>query len=252
MWPEHRTEGGEDWGERASLPLIPRGPCLAAPSRHPGKMSGHCLPVSAALDMTTGPSAPPAEFHFGGEPRVAPEPENHAPDTSDTAEDPATSRKKGSFYSDKKGKFYSMEWPSITEFDAWRRAEEISNSIEFRRSSNWVGGGLWTMKHLFRCGRHITGGGGEPYEIKDPERKRVESKKTECPCHIIIKIYPHTSTILGRYVTEHDHALGRANIQHTAVSREARDHVKTLLKCKIDRREVVSSLTSFSDGSNYI
>jgi hypothetical protein len=105
-----------------------------------------------------------------------------------------------------------MEWPSITEFDAWHRAEEISNSIEFWRSSNWVGGGLWTMKHLFRCGRHITGGGGEPYEIKDLEQKQVESKKTECPCHIIIKIYPHTSTILGQYVIEHDHALGHVNI----------------------------------------
>jgi hypothetical protein len=47
--------------------------------------------MSAVLDMTTGPSAPPAEFHFRGEPCVVLEPENHAPDTSDTAEDPATS-----------------------------------------------------------------------------------------------------------------------------------------------------------------
>jgi hypothetical protein len=132
-------------------------------------MSGHCLSVSAALDMTTELSTPPTEFYFGGEPCVTPEPENHVPDTSDTAEDPATSQKKGSFYSNKKGKFNSMEWLSITKFDMWCQAEEISNSIEFWRSSNWVGGCLWTMKHLFRCGHHITSSSGKPYEIKDLE-----------------------------------------------------------------------------------
>jgi hypothetical protein len=75
-------------------------------------MSGHCLSVSATLDMTTGPSAPLTEFHFGGEPHATLEPKTHMPDTLDTVEDPAASQKKGSFYSNKKGKFYSMEWPS--------------------------------------------------------------------------------------------------------------------------------------------
>jgi hypothetical protein len=218
----------------------PPSPCLAAPSHlsHHLEMSGHCLPMSAMLDMTTGPSAPLTEFHFGGEPHVTPEPETHMPDTLDTMEDPATSQKKGSFYSDKKGKFYSMEWPSIAEFDMWHWAEEVSNLIEFRRSSNWVGGGLWTMKHLFRCGRHITGSGGEPYEIKDPGWKWVESKKTECPCHIIIKIYPHTSAILGRYVMEHDHVLGCVNVQHTTVSHD----VKLLrgLSVRLERFQVMA------------
>ena len=90
-----------------------------------------------------------------------------------------------------------MEWLSIAKFDMWHWAEEVSNLIEFWRLSNWVGGGLWTMKHLFRYGCHITSSSGEPYKIKDPGQKWVELKKTECPCHIIIKIYPHTSTILG-------------------------------------------------------
>jgi len=192
--------------------------------------------MSATLEMTTRLSAPPAEFQFnGGEPCVMPEPKNCAPNTSsdttnnttDTAEDPATSRKKGSFYSDKKGKFYLLEWLNIAEFDAWCQVEEISNSIEFQRSSNWVGGTLWTIKLLFRCGCHFTSGGGDDYQITNPKQKWVESKKTECPCHIIIKVYPHTSTILGQYVIEHDHELGQANIRHTAVSCEAWEQVKT-------------------------
>jgi hypothetical protein len=111
-------------GGRASFHSFPSSPTSATSLSYPApEMSSHCLAVSAAL--TTGPSAPSAVFRFdGGEPRVAPEPENHAPETSadnatDTAEDPATSQKKGSFYSDKKGKFYSLEWPSIIEFDVW-------------------------------------------------------------------------------------------------------------------------------------
>ena len=208
-----------------------------------------------ALETTTGPSAPRAElsFNFGGiEPRVAPEPEERAADNpTDTAgaptEDPATSQKKGSFHSDKNGTFYTLEWPSLAEFDAWRRAEEIADSIEFRRSSLWTGGGLWTLKRLFRCGRQFTGGG--KYKIKNPERKRVESKKIACPCHIIIKVYPHTNTILGRYAKEHNHELGRANIQHTDISHEARDRVKTLLEQKVDRREIVSKLYYSSSQS---
>jgi len=239
------TEGGEDWGERIPLlPLIP--PCSPIP---PPEMSLHCCPMSAALEMTTRPSAPPAEFQFNGEePRVAPEPENCAPNTSldtannamDTVEDPATSRKKGSFYSNKKGNFYSLEWLNIAKFDTWCWVEEILNSIEFWRSSNWVGGALWTIKLLFRCGHHFTGGGSDDYQITNPKWKQVKAKKTECPCHIIIKVYPHTSTILGQYVIEHDHELGQANIRHTAVSCEAWEQVKTLLKCKINRWEVMS------------
>jgi hypothetical protein len=237
-----------DW-ERAGLRGVhsvafPLSDVLAIQSRT-REMSSHCRPLSVtlpALETTTGPSAPPAEFCFdfgGSAPRATPEPDDRVADTADgPAEDPATSQKKGSFYSDKKGTFYALEWPDFAEFDAWRRAEEIAHSIEFRRSSVWTGGALWTSKRLYRCGRQVTGGG--KYEITDPKRKRVESKKIGCPCHIIIKVYPHTSTILGRYVEKHNHELGRANIRHTDISHEARDQVKTLLERKIDRREIVS------------
>jgi hypothetical protein len=94
LWPEHNrgTEGGEDWGEHTSLPLIPQGPCLAAPSHLSChlEMSGHCLPMSAMLNITTELSASLTEFHFGGEPCAVPEPETHTSDTSDTVENPAT------------------------------------------------------------------------------------------------------------------------------------------------------------------
>jgi hypothetical protein len=41
-------------------------------------------------------------------------------------------------------------------------------------------------------------------------------------------------------------------ISNTQLSHKAQDHVRTLLKCKIDCWEVMSNLTSFNNGSNYI
>jgi hypothetical protein len=183
LWPECTTEGtlreGRIGGSMLAplLSLIPQR-LLPYPAC---EMSSHCPPLSVG---TTG--RPPPEFHFdlGIEQHVVPEPEKRVVDNSsdaadnptdtaeDPVEDPATSRKKGSFYSDKKVKFYTLEWPSLAEFDAWCAAEEKGNSIEFWRSTVWMGGALWTTQ-------------------------RLESKKIGCPCHILIKIYPHTSTILG-------------------------------------------------------
>ena len=165
-------------------------------------------------------------------------------------EDLATSRKKGSFYSDKKGKYYTLEWPSFAEFNTWCWAEELGNSIELRKSSIWTGGALWTLRRLFRCGRHDNG--SNKSNITNSKRKQVESKKIGCPCHIVIKVYPHTSTILGRYVKEHNHELRRANIKHTDVSNETREQVKTLLECKVDRWQIMSKPYLVHDGSTVI
>jgi hypothetical protein len=55
-----------------------------------------------------------------------------------------------------------------------------------------------------------------------------------------VKQYPHTSTVLGRYVTEHDHEIGAANIAYTRLSGAARERIKTMLIQKIAPREIVS------------
>lgn len=180
-----------------------------------------CVPLTAAL--IPRPSTSPVEFQFDLCLHVTLELEEHANDIDtdkannplDTmvpmegprpAEDPATSWKKGSFYSNKKGTYYILEWANFAEFDTWCQVEEAKYSIELHKSMKWMGGGLWSIRHLFRCRRQLLS--GYKYEITNPNQKRVESKKNDCPCNIVIKIYPHTSIILGRYEKDHNHELG--------------------------------------------
>jgi hypothetical protein len=251
LWPERERERDRERGKRGSV-LLCTSPCT-----HPLPVMSttYIFPTLAppAPELTAGPSAPPTA-------RVDPESsglEDRPPDDADASEtadapaedqgnlgpveDPATSRKKGSFYSDRKGRFYTLEWANFAEFDAWRRAEEAANTIEFRASTIWHGGALWTRQRLFVCGRQVTGGG--KYTKKNPKQKRkIESKKIGCPCRLLIKIYPHTSIILGNYRKAHNHETGAVNIKYIGVSREARERVKGLLEEKVDRRQVVRKI----------
>jgi hypothetical protein len=187
-----------------------------------------CMPK-----LVAGPSTPPTE------------PEALAKDQGNLGdpdgEDPTTSRKKGSFYSNQKGRFYMLEWANFAEFDAWCQAEEAANTIEFRASTVWQGSMLWTCQHLFVCRQQSTGGG--KYTKKNPKQKhKIESKKISCPCCVLIKIYPHTMTILGHYKKAHNHETGAANIKYMGISHNAWEHVKALLGERVDWQQVVCKL----------
>ena len=137
--------------------------------------------------------------------------------TPDNASSPATSTKKGSFNWDREKGGFSLEWANLAEFEMWRKMEERASSIELIASSTRTGV-LFSQRQRFVCGRQYSGG-RRKYQKKHPERKRkIRNRKSGCRCHIIIKQYPHTPTILGRYVAKHDHEIGAANIAFTRLS----------------------------------
>jgi transposase len=104
---------------------------------------------------------------------------------------------------------------------------------------------LWTRKRIYVCSRQRSGGPSK-YQKKHPERHRkLESKKTGCRCRVVIKQYPHTETILGRYTNKHDHEIGQANAAYTRPSRNAREQIKTKLMQNVDPKEIVGIETSF-------
>ncbi len=119
--------------------------------------------------------------------------------------------------------------------------EERACSIEFIASSTRERAGVHCSQwKLYVCGRQESGG-DRGYEKKHPERERkIGIRKTGCGCHIIIKEYPHTSTVLGRYIAEYDHEIGAANIAYTRLSGSTQERIKTMLSHKIDPREIVS------------
>src|SRR6266851_5951959 len=69
--------------------------------------------------------------------------------------------------------------------------------------------------------------------------RKIDSKKTGCHCQVIIKLYPHTDTILGNYRNAHDHEVGSDNIAYTRMSGVAREQIKSMLVQKVDHKEIV-------------
>ena len=177
--------------------------------------------------------------------------ESDIDDVPDNAESPATSRKKGSFYWDWEKGGFTLEWENLAEFDMWRRMEESTCSIQFIMSHSRKGGIRWSEKATYVCSRQHSGG-RTTYEKKHPERHRkIGTKKTGCSCHIVIKQYHHTPTVLGRYAADHDHEIGAANIAYTRLSGTSREQIKDMLTQRVDRREIVSSHTQNSLAINF-
>jgi hypothetical protein len=132
-----------------------------------------------------------------------------------------------------------LEWSDLTAFNTWHREEELHYSIELIASRVRSGGTLWTQNRLYICSCQLSGGRKE-YEKKKPDwNRKIGSKKTGCRCRIIIKLYPHTDTILGHYRNTHDHEVGSANIAYTRMSGVAQEQIKSMLVQKVDHKEIV-------------
>ena len=159
-------------------------------------------------------------------------------DVPGNAKCPATSRRQGSFNWDRENG-YILKWADLAKFESWRQEEECIYSIELIASSTKAQGCLWSQRQLFVCGQERSGGG--TYTKKHPNwERKIETKKSGCRCQVIIKSYPHTPTILGRYLAEHDHKIGSANIAYTHLSGIAQERIKIMLIQKIDRCAIVS------------
>jgi len=159
----------------------------------------------------------------------------------DTAETPATSRRRGGFDFDWEWGLYPLAWDDMANFQAWHWEEELAYTIEILSSSRYYGGptSLWMMHCVFMCG-HEYPEGKPRYVRKCPERcQKVPSKKTGCRFRLVIKLYPNTPIILGHIERDHDHEMGLANLIYTHISRGTRERIKSMLRQKIDLREIV-------------
>ena len=195
--------------------------------------TGAPLMLCLDLDKTQGNAGPAGSGEF----LVSSDSlDNDIPDVTKT---PANSMRKGSFNYDREKGGFAHEWSSLAKFDAWRRQEELTYSIELVTAWTGPGGRLFTQKKIYCCSRQQTGG-DRHYQKKFPDQyQKIESKKTGCRCQLTIKLYPHTQTILGRYEADHDHELGLANIAYTWISRAAREQINVMLEQRVHRNEIV-------------
>ena len=230
---------GEREGGRV-LTVFPHSPMPSPPAS--GMLPRFHLSIAPAPVATELPvrNAPPLEMcldlGIGCQARGSQEGDTDPPDSADT---PATSRRVGSFTHDQESRIYTLQWKDLSAFHVWRREEELTHSIELIASSTVSGGRLWLQKRVYVCARQLSGGPNK-YKKKISHRfRKIGTKKTGCRCRIVIKHYHHTPTVLGRYVSGHDHDIGLGNIAYMRLSRTARETVKTMLIQQIDRRAIV-------------
>jgi hypothetical protein len=155
--------------------------------------------------------------------------------------DPATSNRYGSITHDRENQRPTHEWDSLEEFHAWLINEELDYGIELLCSSKRRSDGpLWHENHIYSCSRQGTGGKNK-YVRKHMDRiRKLPSKRTGCRCRVRIKTYHHVSTVLGWYESEHEHAIGIANLMYTRLRDSTRGYVLNLLRMNMTPKEVVS------------
>jgi hypothetical protein len=127
--------------------------------------------------------------------------------------DPATSRLLRSITYDREHGF-NLEWDSKEAFKDWLDNEQTAQSIELRPSKIERGSTLYMTNQISRCARNGTGG-IKKYQKKTTRERKIESKRISggCPSLMQIKTYPHTDIVLGKYISNHSHAIGMENLK---------------------------------------
>ncbi|KAJ7491810.1 hypothetical protein B0H11DRAFT_1629894, partial [Mycena galericulata] len=125
------------------------------------------------------------------------------------------------------------------DFESWLAKEQRDRGIELRLVNTYGGMPEFERKLRFVCSRAGTGG-LKSYEKRHTDRNRkIDNKRTECKCRLLVKQYPGVSAILGNYRDDHDHALGNANLPFTQIPRETREQIAGLLRMKLEPEYIV-------------
>lgn len=155
---------------------------------------------------------------------------------------------RGSYQHDLDSGEYPLSWASLTEMEAWLRKEDDSEGISFLRKEAEPNRGKkdhqWITKHIWVCARMGTGGKSK-YVLKHPERQRtIPNKRVNCPCRVVGKTYPGTTTILRRYTKDHSHPIGSENLIFNRIPPDIRHQIEQDLRASIRPSVVVNNLPS--------
>ena len=146
---------------------------------------------------------------------------------------------RGSFAYDQEKGGMTREWADTDAFLTWLATEEAEKSIKLivsqvKRSDSLI----WRERRVYRCAREFTSGKKDRQNITRSERA-IPSKKTGCRCTLIIKMYPHTDKILGKYDEEHDHTIGDDNLRFTRLSDTTKELVMELARAGVHSKAIV-------------
>ena len=155
---------------------------------------------------------------------------------------PTTTAPYGSITYDREKGTMPLEWENEDEFLVWLAAEEHMKTIKFIVSvTEQSDSPNWRARRTYRCSREFSGGKLDRENVHQWDRK-IPSMKTGCQCRLIIKQYPHTRTILGKYDGQHDHPLGDENLRFLRLSHHIRSLVMDMIREGTDAEAIVSQM----------
>ncbi|KAJ7623732.1 hypothetical protein FB45DRAFT_1061608 [Roridomyces roridus] len=182
--------------------------------------------------------------------RVAPN-----PFTSDNCDSPSAPSPKpqlftfdtnpypGSFDSDSLNHEYTMRWDDWEAFEQWLEQESEVNCIEFRRDGTTKGMPHFQKRIRFICSR-AGSCDSKKYKKKHPNRQRkLGPKRIGCKCCLTVKTYPGVSTVLAKYVKEHNHPTNEANLPYVRMSKKTRELIAALARKKTSAQEIWTTPT---------
>jgi hypothetical protein len=151
----------------------------------------------------------------------------------------------GDYDRDLSGSIYNLAWDSLRDMEKWLKGEQEEKCIELRKKevvcNKAKGTRRWLAKHIYVCARQGTGSKSK-YVKKNPDwNRKVPSKRLEtgCQCRLVVRTYPNTEKVLGKYTSEHDHAIGMENLRFTQLPNDVRMRIADLLRMGVSRENIV-------------
>jgi len=85
-------------------------------------------------------------------------------------------------------------------------------------------------------------GGLKPYQKKMTREQKIESKRIAggCPSLVQIKTYPHTSVVLGKYISNHSHAIGMENLKFIRMQDSTWEMIARMVRYGKNDKDIVS------------
>jgi hypothetical protein len=139
-----------------------------------------------------------------------------------------------------------MRWDSFRDFEVWLANEQQTHAIELRLVNTYMNSLQYDRQLRYVCSRGGTGGKKSYLKLHPEWNCKIENKRTDCQCSLLVKQYPARSTVLGAYNSDHNHELGNANLPFVRISKETREYIAGLLRLKVSAEHIVRVHSSFT------
>ncbi|KAH6914608.1 hypothetical protein BKA70DRAFT_1093747, partial [Coprinopsis sp. MPI-PUGE-AT-0042] len=139
---------------------------------------------------------------------------------------------------------YGLRWANEHAFEDWFSREQAENVISFsvrRNEVNKDSNLLWIRKRTYICGRGHSGG-KKKYIKKHNWTRKVPEQRIGCSCTLIVKTYPGTDELLGRYTQAHSHPMGNSNARFVPLPSDTRKEIARRLREGVDPAKVLEQI----------